>query len=794
MRKRPLCTLCLLFLIIQAVRVALSSAQPPEPSALEKTVAEWDSVTLEGTVTAVQNKEKVTAVFLEDCLISTFSGDFNEKKLLIYIKTDSEIWIGPDSQKQILKKENLHMAGIKIGNQVRVSGEAEIFEQARNPGNFDQKSYYARQGIYLLVWADKVEILSLETDKIRQFLAEVRFSWKELLTRYLGEYYGGTMSAVLLGEKSGLDAEMKKLYQKNGIGHLLAISGLHMSFIGMGVYGILRRTGIGFLFSGLAGGILLILYTLMIGAGVSSLRALIMFLVRIGADVTGRDYDLPTSLALSAAVTCAGQPFYLTDAGFLLSYGAILGIILLGPVFEGMFHIGKKKSKILESFGVSLAVNVMLLGPVLYFYFEAPPYSVILNLLVIPMMPVAMGAGMIGSALLTVWELPGSLILKVCKAVLWGYDCICSGASELPGSRFVSGRPQPAWLVVYYAGIGILCAVFYVMRERNMQRFEEGQKGQRTLLRIPGGCLLVFAVTMAAFCRLGYHMGDGIQATVLDVGQGDCIHIRGETGDYLVDGGSSDVSLAGTYRIEPYLLASAVDTLDYVFATHGDEDHINGIRELLEGQRLGVSIRTLVLPPKEYCDEKLIDLARTAMENGTRVTSAGTGDEIREKGARDGAAAESGHLEKRLSLTCLGPAKGADMELGNEASLVLSLTYGDFSMLLTGDVEGKGENLLMESGSLHKYDVLKAAHHGSKNSSSEPFLEIVRPYVTLMSAGKNNRYGHPHAETLKRLEAAESRVYSTQENGAVTVWTDGKTMEIRAVSLSTLVKTGAFPI
>ena len=189
-------------------------------------------------------------------------------------------------------------------------------------------------------------------------------------------------------------------------------------------------------------------------------------------------------------------------------------------------------------------------------------------------------------------------------------------------------------------------------------------------------------------------MGDGIQATVLDVGQGDCIHIRGETGDYLVDGGSSDVSLAGTYRIEPYLLASAVDTLDYVFATHGDEDHINGIRELLEGQRLGVSIRTLVLPPKEYCDEKLIDLARTAMENGTRVTSAGTGDEIREKGARDGAAAESGHLEKRLSLTCLGPAKGADMELGNEASLVLSLTYGDFSMLLTGMWKERGRIFL----------------------------------------------------------------------------------------------------
>lgn len=162
------------------------------------------------------------------------------------------------------------------------------------------------------------------------------------------------------------------------------------------------------------------LYTLMIGAGVSSLRALVMFLMRIGADMTGRDYDLPTSLSLAAAAVCAWQPLYLADAGFLLSFGAILGICLFSPVFSEMFTGEKQKQKnsrngdvslreklrravlgLAESLSSSMAVSLMLLGPTLYFYFEIPPYSVFLNILVIPVMPLAMGAGLPGLAALS---------------------------------------------------------------------------------------------------------------------------------------------------------------------------------------------------------------------------------------------------------------------------------------------------------------------------------------------------------------------------------------------------------
>ena len=276
---------------------------------------------------------------------------------------------------------------------------------------------------------------------------------------------------------------------------------------------------------------------------------------------------------------------------------------------------------------------------------------------------------------------------------------------------------------------------------------------------------MVCAVVMAAACRLGCKSEEGIRAAVLDVGQGDCIYIRGDQEDYLVDGGSSDVSSAGIYRIEPYLLANAVDTLDYVFATHGDEDHINGIRELLENQDLGVRIRNLVLPSEGYLDEKLLELAETARKNGTRTAVMRAGDKITEK---------TGKTE----LKCLGPVEGTKLEPGNEASLVMELTYGDFCMLLTGDVEGQGEESLYKEGELPQCDVLKAAHHGSRDSTTAEFLKAAQPKAALISAGVDNRYGHPHEETLERLREAGCSVYSTQENGTLTVRTDGQKVKL----------------
>ena len=785
MKKRPLCAICILFLVIQSIRVLFSGVEETQPSALEKVVSYGEKqVELAGTVYRIEEKKKVTAVFLKDSTVSVADQMLNESELLVYIS----------------KNETEQSTEIKIGNRAAVSGEAEIFETARNPGNFDQKTYYLRQGIHVLVWAEQFRILSLDTKPVRQFLSEVRGRWNELLVRHLGDYYGGTMSAILLGEKSGLDAGMKTMYQKSGISHLLAISGLHMTFLGMGIYNLLRKAGCGFTISGLTGGVLLILYSLMIGAGVSSLRALIMFMVRIGAEITGRDYDLLTSLFLSAAILCFRQPLYLTDAGFQLSYGAILGIALFSPVFSEMFgcaqvsdrkrRLERKKTGrilwmqskgltaflwILNGLSTSLAVNVFLLGPLLWFYFEVPPYSVFLNLIVIPVMPVAMGAGVAGSALSLMSDAAGGAVLQICGGVLRSYDQVCTWAGMLPCNRFVAGKPDAPRIVVYYlvlAGLWILFKYIAGKREQEEEKRKSGNKisnKSRKPCRLPGCAILFFAAGMALVCRGGFRLPDEAQITVLDVGQGDGIHIRHDSLNCLIDGGSSDVSSVGAYRLEPYFLSQGVDALDYVFVTHGDDDHISGVREMLENQTFGVKIRNLVMPLLEYQDEKLIGLAQAAAKNGTRVTVMDPGDKI-----TTGAAEE----EKGMVLTCIGPESGLEVEPGNETSLVLDLSFGEFDMLFTGDVEGSGEESLISSGLLRDYDILKAAHHGSKNSGTEEFLQITAPEYAVISAGKDNRYGHPHAETLQRLNDAGGTVYSTQDNGAVMIRSDGVTMTI----------------
>lgn len=779
--KRPLCTFCTLFLIIQAARTALFlQADGDNLSGTAAVLADGSrQIVLTGTVERMDEKKKVNAVFLTDNHISIADREIGESKVLVYVR--------PDQTK----------SRIRAGNRLRISGQAEIFEEARNPGNFDQKFYYRKQDIHFFVWAENIEIISAKTDRIKDFLQRLRSGWKDTLTAHLGEYYGNTMSAVLLGEKGGLDEEMKKLYQKNGIGHILAISGLHMSFIGSGIYGMLRKAGLSFAVAGLCGGGILSFYTLMIGGSVSAVRALLMFLIRAGADVAGRDYDLPTSLAASAAVTGAWQPLYLMDAAYQLSYGAILGIALLTPLFEDMMAGQKsvrpdspKKTKkkgikgkiagrtaalaqqLTAGVAASLSVSIFLMGPLLYFYFEIPPYSTVLNLAVIPAMSLVMGAGLLGSVLTLLWDGLGGMVLTICKAVLAAYDGICATAGYLPGSRFVTGQPSSLWLAVYYCGLFLVYLVYRCIRHCRKKRAAEGipEPEERSwAARLPGAVLLCFAAFMAAACRWDSCHMNGIQITVLDVGQGDGIFVRSCSGkSYFVDGGSSDVSSPGTYRIEPFLLASGAGSLEYVFLTHGDADHINGMEEMLEDQELGIRIKNLVLPPKPYIDEKLSRIAGIARKNGTRVITMEPGDRICEEGTG-----------QKFGLTCLAPDHSLpDGTEGNAASMVLELSYGDFSMLLTGDLEKDGEKSLVESGNLKQCTVLKAAHHGSGSSGTEDFLDIVRPSCAIISAGRDNRYGHPHPETLERLEKAGCTVYSTQDFGAVSVWTDGSRVKI----------------
>lgn len=771
MIKRPLCIAAVAFLSAQAILAWNGFSEDLKPSGLEQSAHEGDNVSMTAVVFRREEKQNSQVYYLKDCEVHLGKQILYENKILIYFKTNPTI---------------TNQYFIPVGSKVKATGELSFFEKPRNPGNFDQKFYYQKQGIHAQIWADKIEAINSHVYPLRERLACLRARWKQLLIKQLGENYGNSMSAILLGEKSGMDSELKKLYQGSGIAHIFAISGLHMSFLGLGLYNILRKCRFPYWLAGTIGILFLSSYTLMIGCGVSSLRALIMFLIRIGADMTGRTYDLPTSLAAAAAVIAGWQRLYLLDAGFLLSFGALLGIAAVNPLLTKAFlpenpslkkaKTGHKKAckmsdcikvyvyTFMQSICASLSINLILFPIMLYFYFEFPPYSLILNLIVIPLMSAVLGAGITGSVLSILSGMAGGFLLQGCKAVLWLYEKLCQAAMFLPFSRIVTGKPAKWWIVIYYILLFLVCVCLYVENRREekinpqRQRIHRGSRMRYLAGAVLAGWLLIpFAAER--LMRL-----NKVSVTMIDVGQGDGIYLRGPAGrHYLIDGGSSDISSVGEYRLEPFLKSQGVHRLDYVFISHGDMDHISGIQEMLANQKMGIRIQTLVLPPVNVQDESLQNLAELAAQYHTRVTAIEAGQILKEKG---------------LKLTCIAPEEDYAGESGNSASMVLDLNYGAFDMLFTGDLEGEGEKEVEQKGRLRRYDILKVPHHGSGKSSSQEFLSQTQPLAALISAGVDNQYGHPHKDTLERLRQAGSKVYCTKDCKAVTVLSDGKEISI----------------
>ena len=529
-----------------------------------------------------------------------------------------------------------------------------------------------------------------------------------------------------------------------------------MSFLGSGFYKMLRKCGASFWMAGLSGSLCLILYTWMIGGGISAQRALIMFVIRVGADVVGRDYDLATSLSVAAGLTVWKQPLYLLDAGFLLSFGAILGIAIIYPLLE-QFRVFPHFLR------ASISIQLVLLPILLYFYFEIPIYSLFLNLLIIPFMSVVLSAGVLGSFL--AWFLPfGKYVFYICRGILFGYEKAAGFTMQLPCGRVIFGKPPLWFCIVYYVCLFGCCAYLGYKKEK-----EEGflssmrQCNWKKWIGLHS-IVLLYEVFFCIGTLLGHGCPGTMSVTAVDVGQGDCFYIRTPSGKhFLVDGGSTSVKQVGKYRIEPFLKSQGVGKLDYVFVSHGDADHISGVIELLENQKMGVQIERLVFPEEQVLDEALFNLARIAKENGTKVSSIHVGEEI-----KDG----------KMSLQCLAPDSQYYGEIGNESSMVLELRFQAFSMLFTGDLEGKGEQRLIESGQLHENIVLKAGHHGSNNSSSEELLDLVNPKVTIFSAGKGNSYGHPHPEVIERMGKRKCSMYCTKDVGAIRIWSNGEKMKV----------------
>ena len=330
---------------------------------------------------------------------------------------------------------------------------------------------------------------------------------------------------------------------------------------------------------------------------------------------------------------------------------------------------------------------------------------------------------------------PAHLVLSL-------YERLGEWFVSFPYSVISLGREKPWQLMLYYAILlAVLLGLWY---------------GRRKFFV----CLLPMALLVVT---LRFH--SGFEFAALSVGQGDCLYMRLPDGTIcLVDGGSTSEKNIGKYRILPYLKYCGAAEIDYIFLTHLDEDHMSGIRELLEvyGTLEGVRIDTIFFPAISNPDEKYMEMWTLAEEKGVSVRMIGAADKLKGNG---------------YELECLYPIKGAYSEDKNDSSIVLQLTFQEFSMLLTGDMGFDGERELLNRKCLENIDVWKVSHHGSKYSGGEDFLEVIRPNLSLISVGRNS-YGHPSRELMDRLKSVGSQVETTLESGALMLQSDGHTFSI----------------
>lgn len=838
--RRPLCAFALI--LAASLRILLLFAPAYDDPYLAQ---DGEMVTLVGRVTAKEYKSGT----------NTWTG---AETLTLLLTIDHVELPGADcaSSDQVLvrvpveSKDNELDPATPIGAWVRVQGTLAVFQPATVHGAFDSQLYYRTLGYVFQVRKATVQASAGRGSLVDNALYGLRQRLHNVLYRCcVSEEDAGILAAMLLGEKGGLSQEIRDLYQSAGIIHILAISGLHIQIIGMGCYRLLGRLRMPRPARAALAVVLMLLYGRMTGVSASSCRALIMFLLHILAQSIHRTYDLLSALSVAGMLLLLDQPLYLYNSGFLFSFGAVLAIGLLTPLLpadilpargkrvlwrqeERMRErvTGKSRSTRMTTLpGISLQGLAATIGtfPVnLCSYGTFPFYSVALNALVLPLMSLVMILGLLllGGGLVLHWF--GIIPAWPVHYLLHFYRLLCGIAASLPGHIQVVGHPESGTLIAFLVLMGVLVMMSQLPPEiwerlclrDGAGRYTAGRhaagrgatgKGagdRRTAgwngsganaagphaatagghhadysRGIPGIAVLLWMT--ACLQLLTWHNEAGLRIHVIDVGQGDGIYIECDGSRILIDGGSTDQSELARYTLEPLLTWYGADTIDLAIMTHEDEDHMSGLLELLGSQEeTGIRIRRIALPDIAASSkgENYLAVERAASAAGTQIVYLHQGSEIR---------------MGRLTLTCLNPVAGAEIDAPNETSIVLYAAYGAFTALFTGDLEGEGESACLAymtsradlfchvaDGDPATYDTitfLKTAHHGSRGATTEAFLTAVHPQYAAISCGMDNRYGHPHAETLDRLHTAGAQILDTRYNGEITLTTDGRTMRVQ---------------
>lgn len=721
--------------------------------------------------------------------IKSYDVPFGERSYRLKVKADSNeisAFILKIKESDLFAGCNLHndvdidlseLSRILYGRKISCTGSFEAFEGELNPGQFDANAYYKNEGYTGILDAKDIRLVKEEESFSPDiYLHRLNLAISDKYKKILGDKNAGSLSAMVLGDKTSLDEEIKELYQENSISHLLSISGLHISLLGGAVFLFLRRLKVSFSFPLITSSIILIIYGAFTGFSVSTSRAIVMMSVLFISFVIGKSYDLPSGLALAALVLIVINHRVIYQSGFLLSFFAVIGIFYIMPELLYIFKVDIYHKKgiikglhlLLASIISSISILLATLPIVLNNFYEVSLTGILLNIIVIPLMSLVVITGLLGGFVALVSEILGSFLLGITHYILNLYTLFCRLGDRLTFLRLIIGKPDKWQIVLYYL---ILVIVFYFLalkrRENKLRSLKNNlSEDYNTSKRI----VVTGLMTFTSFLIIAYKPRE-FSINMLDIGQGDCFVVNDGNNDiYISDCGSTTVQNVGKTRLLPFLKSKGWGKVDTIFISHMDKDHVNGVNDLLKCAE--ITIGRIIISASYKSDKldcaELEELKELAKIRDIKLFYMKKGDEI---------------VGKDISFRCIYPTGEEDIKDQNEASIVMRMDYKGLSMLFTGDIAGSTEEKIIDSSDedILDCDILKVCHHGSKNSSTDDFLKKVSPKLYLISCGLMNRYGHPHRDALSRMTGEGGRILRTDHMGGTQIkLADGKLIITKA--------------
>ena len=667
------------------------------------------------------------------------------------------------------------------GDKININGEFIEPSKARNYKGFNYKEYLKTLKIYGTVKAKDIKVLEKnKANIVMQISNRIFVKIKDIIKSTYSEKIAKIIIGIMLGDTGEIDAETKQDFSNSNISHVLAVSGMHISYIIILVTNSTKKL-FGKRQSKIIASIVLAIYMFITGFSISVVRASIMGILSCMSFIVYRKSDTLNNISISALIILINNPYSLTSLSFLLTYGGTLGIIYFNKTIENILKsikirnrkwkyiflkIQRKCKNIIEVISVSISAQIII-APIIALNFNSIGIGFILtNLMLSYIIGIIIIGGFI-QILISMFSINiGIAIAKIIEIPVYGIILI----SKIKIGNFKIVTPDLYQVIVYYIVVWLFRFLYQIFHSKNCNTTQKRIKNTIYLVKYKlrpyfSKIVIVLFIIVLLLFNLKKIPRD-LKIYFIDVGQGDStLIVTPNNKTILIDGGGSKTYDVGKNILEPYLFDRKIKKIDYAIISHYDQDHCDGLLYILQNMK----VENVIIAKQMKDSDNYNKFIKIVKEKGINVHIVSAGKKL--------------NIEKNLYFDILWP----DMEnkinenVLNNNSLICKLVYKDFSMLFTGDIEEIAEKAILKKykkSKLLKSTILKVAHHGSKTSSSKELLNAVKPQIALIGVGGNNKFGHPNNVTIESLENIKCKMYRTDKDGEISINVDNSKMVI----------------